>query len=169
MVQRKILSFGETFEYKGLIDAKDLYKILNKWLTDRGYEKFEKLNSEHVYPDGKQIFLEILPNKQVSDDAKGVIHIQIKMNRLKEKVVKISGIRKNIYEGEVEFTFNTYLETDKEGAWSATAHAFFFRTLIDRFIYRTYIDKLEEQLVNDKDELMREIKSYLNMERFEEL
>jgi len=68
--------------------------------------------------------------------------------------------------GDAKFKFDTFLTTDYEGSWESKPLYFFFKTIAEKFLYRSVIDQYEQQALRDKDELKREIKSFLNMERF---
>ena len=166
MVARKVLSFGESFNYKGIIESKKLYNLINKWLEQRGYDLLETMNSEHVYPDGKQILIDMEPYNEISDYAKVILHIIIDMRKLKEKTIKHKDKKEKVMTGEATFTFHTYLETDRDGLFQSDPLMFFFKTIMERFLYKSYDQQYSEEVIRDKNELMREIKSFLNMNQF---
>ena len=163
MSEVKILSHGEGFEYKGLIDKDKLYKVIKDWLDKKGYDPWETEVKEIINKDSKDIFLKIEPTKHISDYAQIVLKIEIQLNNLKEKVVKRNNIRHKLQEGTANFTFSTRLKTDKEDRWHPGGLVFFLKILIEKYVVRSYMDKLIERSLADKDALIREIKSYLNM------
>lgn len=166
MAEIKTLAYGESFSYKGLIDVKDLYRLLDKWFKEHGYDKNELWNFEEVYEDGKQITLKIQPYKKLSDYAKVEIRITVTMKRLKEVEIEKKTGKIKILRGEASFVFDVFLTTDYEEHWEQKPIYFFFKTVAEKFLYRSYIDKFEEQAMKDKDAVKRELKSYLNMQRF---
>ncbi|MFT4311083.1 MAG: hypothetical protein ACMXX7_00485 [Candidatus Woesearchaeota archaeon] len=165
MVEYKTLAFEEIINYKGLIDVKETYTLMNKWFTDRGYDHNEVFNMQHVYEDFKQITIETRPYKKISDYAKIEFKIEIAFSKLKEKVVERNGIKHKLMHGEANFIFTTYLVTDREGMWTSKPMYFLLRNLMERFLYRSYISRYEDEALSDKKKVMREIKSFLNMEK----
>jgi hypothetical protein len=166
MVEVRALSYGEEFGFKGLIDVAGLYKIIEKWFADNGYDKVEVWNFEEVYEDGKQLTWKLEPYKKISDFARVEIRIQAWFKKLKEVVVEKDGLKNKLLRGEVKFRFETFMLTDYENYWGTKPMYFFLRTLADKFIYRTYIDRYEDIALADKDGIKREIKSFLNMQRY---
>ena len=166
MVEYRNLTFGESFTYKGLIDVKGLYRLIDKWFQENGYDKFEVWNFEEVYEDGKQITLKLHPYKKISDYVKIEIRLNAVLTKLKETKIEQDGVKNILMRGQAKFQFDTFVVTDYEGHWSGTPFYFFMKTLLDKFIYRSYTDRYEEILVSDKDKIKREIKSFLNMTRF---
>lgn len=169
MTEYRNLTFGESFSYKGLIDVKALYRLIDKWFKEHGYDKFEVWNFEEVYEDGKQITLKLHPYKKLSDYVKVEIRINAILSKLKETVIEQDGVKISLMRGQAKFTFDTFVVTDYEGHWGNKPFYFFIKTLMDKFFYRSYTDRQEEILLSDKDKVKREIKSFLNMTRFGEV
>jgi len=88
MTEVKTLCFGETFEYRGLIDTAGFYKLTDKWFNDHGYDKTELWNFEEIYEDGKQMTLRLQPYKKISDVAKIEIRITCEFKRCKDVTVE---------------------------------------------------------------------------------
>ncbi len=166
MSEYKNLTFGEKFTYKGLIDVKGLYRLIDKWFAEHGYDKVEAWNFEEVYEDGKQLTLKLQPYKKISDYVRIEIRLQAVLTKLKETKIEHDGVKLNLMRGQATFQFDTFVITDYEGHWAGKPFYFFMKTLLDKFIYRSYTDRYEEILINDKDKIKREIKSFLNMTRF---
>ena len=69
MAEIRTLIDGKSLSYEGVFNIKELYKIIDTWFRDRGYDKQEIKNWEDVSESEKQIVLEIIPYKKVSDYA----------------------------------------------------------------------------------------------------
>lgn len=169
MTEYRNLTFGETFTYKGLIDVKGLYKLIDKWFSSHGYDKAEVWNFEEVYETGKQITLKLHPFKKISDYVKIEIRLLATLTKLKETTVEQDGVKFTLMKGQATIRFDTFVITDYEGHWATKPFYFFVKTLMDKFIYRSYTDRYEEVLIKDKDKIKRELKSFLNMTRFGEV
>ena len=167
MAEVKALKFGDSFQYKGLIDAKGLYKIIDKWFKDHGYDKVELWNYEEIYEDGKQLTLKLQPYKKISDYAKIEIRVTAVFSKCQDVVVTKDKVKIKLLKGSAKFTFDTFLTTDYENSWETKPLYFFMKIVAERFLYRSVIERYEEQGVGDTEDLKREIKSYLNMQRFQ--
>jgi len=160
VVQKRVI------KYSGLFSAQDLYRTINEWLKDKGYDRREIKNEEHVKQSGKFIDIDMMPFKKMSDYAKSVIRLQIIMRDLKEVEVDIDGHKVLLNQGEVEIIIDSYLETDYEGRWEQTPFYFFMRTVYDKFLYRNYTQHFENLVASDTADIEAVIKSFLNMYRF---
>jgi hypothetical protein len=152
--------------YSGLFDVKELYSAINEWFKDKGYDRREIKNEEHITPAGKFIDIELMPYKKLSDYAKSVIRMQITMRDVKEVEVERDKHKVKINQGAIEFIFDSYLETDYEGRWEQTPFYFFMRTVYDKFFYKNYTERFEETVASETAEAEAMIKSFLNMYRF---
>lgn len=167
MGEVKTLAFGESFKYKGLIDIKGLYMSIDKWLKSHGYEKQETWNYEEIFEDGKQLFMKLEPYNKISDYAKIRLRINIELRKCEDVTITKNKIKRKLMKAEGNFAFDLFLETDYENSWETKPLYFFLRTVAERFLYRSVLDRYEETAMHDKDLLKREIKSFLNMHRYE--
>jgi len=166
MPEIRNLTYGESFTYKGLINVKELYALIDKWFKDHGYEKNELWNFEEVYEDGKQITLKLEPYRKISDYAKITIRMTVHLRKLQEVIVEKKDLKLKLMKGDARFVFDTFIVTDYEGHWETKPFYFFVKTIAEKFLYKSYIDRYEEVLLRDKDMIKRELKSFLNMQRF---
>jgi len=166
MPEKKIVYQDKFISFEGLFSLKDLFKIIVRWFNEHGYDMFENKNYEEVYEDGKKVIFELIPYKKVSDYYKLEIRIFAVFESLKEVEVELNGIKQRLLKGRANFTFDAILVTDYEGRWESRPTYYFYRTLIDKFIYKSYTDKYENELIKDAKEVQEEIKAYLNMFRY---
>lgn len=144
----------------------ELYLIIDKWFREKGYDKYEKKNFEHVYKDGKQIEIEMEPWKKNTDYSKSIIKTNILVTNLKEVVIKKDKFTVKTNQGKILITFMGFLETDYEGRWESKAWVYFLRTLFDQYIYRIHTDKFEGYVAEDVNHLYNTIKAYLNLQKY---
>jgi hypothetical protein len=166
MAERRLVVDHMKLNYEGLFNVHELYMLIDRWLREKGFDKRELKNQEHVKPDGKYVELELAPWKKITDYARHVIKISIRMNRLKEVVVEHDGRHYKMMNGAVTMSFDGYLDTDYEDRWEQKPFYFFLRTLFDKWIYRTYSTEYEELLVENVTQLQQTIKSFLNLYRY---
>ncbi|MBN1792680.1 hypothetical protein JW826_03275 [Candidatus Woesearchaeota archaeon] len=166
MAERKIVFSDKSLSFQGLFDAKGLFRTITKWFDDHNYDMWENKNFEEVYEKDKKIIFELLPYKKITDYHKFEVRVFVVCESLKEVSLELKGVKHRLLKGDVNFTFDASLITDYEGRWEGKAEYYFFRTIIDKFIYKSYTRNYEGQLVKETKELAEEIKAYLNMFRY---
>lgn len=166
MSEKKILIDGKVVSYNGLFRADELYGIIRRFFSERGYFMKETNNQEDILENGKQIVVKMEPEKQLSDYAKSLIVLQITIKGLQDKVVTIDGHKQKYQHGSVAFKANAFLLTDLRGRWEGSGGLFMFRMIIDKFIKKDQTSIAQAKTMKDCNDLLDEIRSYLNMSRF---
>ena len=166
MVERKLLIDEESMDYEGLFDLKELYSIIDDYFKLKGYDKFEPLNEEQVFPTGKDIHIIIRPMKWHTDYVRKVLKIEIQMKHIKDVETEIDKLKVKMNQGKVKILFSCYLETDWEGRWEQKPIYYFIRTMFDKFVYRQHTQDFEREIISDLHELKEKMGAYLNLNRF---
>ncbi len=156
-----------TLAYEGLFDLHELYVLINQWLKDKGFDLREQRNQEQVRPNGRFIEVEMLPWKKITDYARHVIRLNIRILNMKDAVVEEDNKRVKLNKGMIKMVMDGYLDTDYEDRWESKPFYFFIRTLFDKFVYRTYSTQYEELLVENCIQLHSTIKAFLNLYQYE--
>ncbi|MFH1439080.1 MAG: hypothetical protein ABIG89_00820 [Candidatus Woesearchaeota archaeon] len=165
MAERRIVVDTLRLNYQGLFNLNEMYHMIDKWLREKGYDKYERKNFEHIYKDGKQVEVEIEPWKKFTDYAKCSIKMNILCTEVKDVVVNVDGKRAKMNQGKMLITFMGFMETDYENRWEQKAILYFLRTIFDLWIYKVNTDKFEAFVAEDTNHLYQTIKSYLNLHR----
>ena len=165
MAERTIVVDHKTMSYEGLFSAKELYQIVDKWFFDKGYDKSEKKNFEHVYPTGKQIELELWPWRKITDYARIIMKVHFLMTNVKEVEIEKDSLKRRLNQGKVILTCNAYLETDYEQKWESKAVFIFIRTLFDKFVYGVHMGRFDQQIIDEVNHMFFLVKGYLNTHR----
>ena|SRR3989338_486944 len=166
MPEQKLVVEGIEVGYEGILNIKEIYKIIDDWIRDYDYDKIEKINTEYLRPEGKYVELVLEPEKKVSDYVKNIVKVKLIARNLKDVDVEEDGRKKKMQEGNLIVTFTGVLETDYEGKWEQKATIFFLRVLVDKYIYKFYTDKFENALAKDVKELSTQVKSFLNLYKY---
>ena len=66
MGERNLLE-SKHIMYEGLFDAAELYKLIDNWIRDHGYDKKEINNTEQVTKKGRDLNLFLEPARAASD------------------------------------------------------------------------------------------------------
>lgn len=165
MSQQTILRDKE-ISYSGLFSLKDLYAIMDKFFRERGYEKNELNNEEHVKPDGKEIILHLMPVRWWSDYIRLRVEVEATLYDIQDVEVEKDGAKRMMQKGNVKMTVNAYIESDYEQKWEAKPTNFFLRTLFDKFVYRKYSHEYEKKVLEDAKDFCSEVKGFLNLNRY---
>jgi len=166
MVERKILVDEETLEYEGLFDFHELYSIFDDYYSLKGYDKFEWLNEEQVFKEGKDIHIIQQPMKWHTDYVRKVMKIEMFCTGVKEVETEVDKVKVKLNQGKVRLLFSGWFETDWEGRWEQRPLYQFMRTIFNKFIYRKHTKDFEMELISDLNELREKSGSYLNLSRF---
>ena len=166
MSEKKLVLDHLTLEYNGLFDCNELYRLIDAYLAEKKYDKFEKRNIEQVTPSGKHIELELNPWKTVTDYTKLWMKITILMTNVKEVEVEKDGVKVKLNQGNVHIVFDGYVETDKENKWEGTPLFMFFRTIVDKYVIKRYVQSWENEITEDIMHLHAQIKGFLNLYRY---
>ena len=173
MGERRIVGQGRKLTYSGIFDGKELYRLIKGQLGDIGYDNWvEKEHSEKHTKTHKQVEITYLPWIKISDYIQLQIRIDITYKNLKDITVDYKGKKLKTQEGDLELFFRGYLVTDYEGNWEkkeskysilkSVSNYFFIRTIMDKFIFKTYYSKYEK-LVNDQiKDVYNNVREYLN-------
>ncbi len=167
MAERRLVIDHMRLKYEGLFDLFEFYKLVDSWLREKAFDKRELRNQEIVKPDGKYVELILMPWKKITDYARHVIRLEIRVFNLKDVVIERDGQRVKMNQGRMDIIMDAYLDTDYEDRWEQKPFYFFMRTLFDKFIYRTYSTQFEELLVENVTQLHAVMKSFLNLYRYE--
>jgi len=166
MSEKKIVVDHLTIEYNGLYDINELYSLIDEYLKEKGYNKFEKRNIEQITASGKHIELELSPWKTVSDYAKIWMKITILMTNVKEVEVEKDGIKVKLNQGNVHIVIDGYVQTDYENRWENNPVFVFMRTIIDKYVITRYIQSWDGEITDDVMHLHSNVKSFLNLYRY---
>ena len=132
MAEIKTLIDGKSLSYEGVFNLKELYRVIDKWFKDHGYDKQEIKNWEDVTENEKQIVLEIIPYKKVSDYARIDIRIFMIFSKLTEIELEKDKIKHKMNKGRAEFYFDAYVVTDYEHKWETKAVFYFIKNVFDK-------------------------------------
>jgi len=167
MAEKKLVIDQMKLTYEGIFDLNGLHRTIDAWFYEKGYDKYEKRNFEHILPTGKDIEIELLPWKKTTDYFKNIIRIRMKFTHVKDIEIEKEGVKLTLQQGRVMMIFDAYLVSDYENKWESKPMFFFLRTIFDKYIFRSYFQKAEKWLVNDLYQLHGRIQQFLNLHRYE--
>ena len=169
MAEREICVDKMRLSYEGLFKVTELYKLIDGWLRQKGYDKREKRMSESVTKNGKFIEWEMEPWKKITDYAKIVIRLRVILTDIKEIDVEVDKMKVKTNQGKADFIFDGILETDYENRWENKPLFFFLRTLFDKYIYKPYTAGYQSNCLDYVNDLHSRIKAFLNLYRYSDV
>jgi hypothetical protein len=166
MAERKIIVNQLKLKYSGLFSFYELFRMVDHWFIEKGFDKFEKKNFEYVYPTGKQIEIEIEPWRKMTDYLRYVIKINFYLTNIREVEVVRDNTKMKLNQGSVEITFDGYLDQDYENRWEHKPIFVFLRTLFDHYVFKIHTEKYEQGIIDMVNQLHSDLKGFLNMYRY---
>jgi len=153
--------FAGRVVHTGIFDFKELYKFLYEWLKDYQYLIIEKKYSEKIKSDGKEIEVEWMNLRKISDYFRFRIRMITRVIRMVSVEVQEEGVKTTKDKGEIEIKFEAYLEKDYENRWEENAIFKFLRGMYDKYIIKSRIEFYEDKLKDETDEYINQIKAFL--------
>ena len=152
--------------YTGLFNYKELFRIMDFWLRDKFYDKFERRNEEYHTDRGIQMVTEFKPWKKVTDYYKIIIKIQFHVIDTKKVEVVRNGKKVQMDDGRVDIKLTGYFIPDYEGWWSKNKNKpfhYFLRDIFERFVYWYITRKYQGMCIDHVNDLYHHLSTYLNV------
>jgi len=146
-----------TLSYEGDLDLKELYVLVKSWLKDRGFFLIEKEHEGTLEKFKSKWDAE----KKVDDYAKYVIKVTIEANKLKQISIK----NKNLYNGEFNVAFESFIQKDYEDRLEKKPLLKFFRGVYGKYVERSREENYERELKTLTTSFYNEIKAYFGLKR----
>jgi len=136
MSEKLLVINGMQLNYKGIFEFDELLRVINKAVTERGYQKHEKKFDEEVLPEGKNLYIELRPRKNKTAYFQLMIKIKITMKNITEVKAKIDEMPRTMNKGDIGIVFDAWTTTDYENRWGNKPWFYFLKTFINKFIYK---------------------------------
>lgn len=163
MTERNLVVDQLKLSYEGLFDLAELYRLIDSWFYEKGWDKYEHINQEQITASGRQIRLVLEPSKNITDYFKIIVRIKANFNDIKDVEVEKEGKRVRLNQGEVKMVFDGYVLSDRRGKWNEKPLWWFLSIIFDKYIFKEHYSKAERWLLSDLDDLYQRIKSFLNV------
>ena len=161
----KIIVDHDKIEYSGPVDLTDLFRMIENFLWERGFDKRQDKDFEHHTQNGKFIEWQVSPWKWISDYARYIVKIRILGYDLLKAEVVHEHKKTKIDNGRIIIVIDGFVEYDLVSRWEQNPFFHFLRSLYDNFIFKVYTERFEHMLVNDINHLHEHIERLLNLYR----
>ncbi len=161
----KIIVDHEKIEYSGPLVVRDLFRMYDNFLFERGFDQKVDKDFEQNTPHGKFIEYQVNPWKKITDYGRYLI----KIRTLGYDIVKVesvnNGRKTKADNGKIIIVIDGFVEYDYDHRWDGKPILFFLRTIYDYFVFKAYSERFEQMLVHDINHLKDHIEKFLNLYR----
>ncbi len=161
----KIIIDHEKIDYSGVLDIANLFKVIENFLFERGFDKKQDKDFEQNTEQGKFIEWQISPWKKITDYVRYIVKVRI----LGYDILKTNAVyenkKKTVDNGRVIIVIDGFIEYDYDSKWEDNPLLFFIREIYDYFIFKIYTERFEQRLVHDINHLHDHIEKFLNLYR----
>ncbi|HII65671.1 TPA: hypothetical protein HA295_02745 [Candidatus Woesearchaeota archaeon] len=151
------------FSYEGPFQAHEMFRTINNYLWDRGYDQKPMKEFEYAMPNGKYIEWQRSPWKKITDYVRMEWNIRVIISELVRKDIIIDGQKRTVDHGKVLIIFNAYMETDYDQRWESRAMFHLIRMLYDKYFYKDYTKRYEYVLKDHVNQLYAYLQRFFNV------
>lgn len=166
MPEKNLIVNTQSVSFEGIFEPKELLKTISGWCLERSYVPIELMDQEVVHEDARFITVIYEPFKKYTDYIRYMLDVSVAMSNVKEIIVERMGARKKMYTGQVTVDMRAFLHTDYDGRWESRPIYYFFRTIVDKYIYPVYTGRFEADVTRDFYELKGRIQTVLNVNKY---
>ncbi len=173
----KNLVFGEVkINYDGPFDLNNLYALIQNYFYNKKYDFTEIMDEEMATAHGKSILLDMLFDKKYTTYYRGEILVKLRMNN----IIPIILDGQNIFQGDINIKVKGMIESDYDQNWDEIKKErynykekkrkketvgtlrWLFHFLANKFFYKRYYDQYCNWVKRDANEMLEQVRSFLN-------
>lgn len=141
MVEKHIVVDGIRFNYSGMFDVEELFKVILDWEKQNGYEREVKKKSQIVEAHAKKMEYIFEEWKSLADWARSTVRLKILAKDIVDFDLEREGYKRNMQKGHVLVYIDGFLETDLEHRWQEKPMYVFLRTLYDKLVWKFWLGR----------------------------
>lgn len=150
--------------YDGILDWKELYKVMHDWLSRHKYEVFEKKHVRKPGTYGNEMEYELLAEREETDYRKFIIEVKIHAYHIEDIEVIVNGEKKHKNKvGMMILDIIPTLELDWQNRWKSKFAQKAQKFLHSYVIFNLILDWMDK-LYYEAYAMHTEIKKAMNME-----
>ncbi len=149
--------------HKGFWNFKEFYEFCFDWLQNEGWYLAEKEYKEKISAIGKNVEIKWEATKEITDYFKYKLKLNWQVLGLVDAEVEEEGKKIKTNKGEVKITFEAILMKDYESKWEDKPIWKFLRGTYDKYIIKTTAEEQAAKLIGDTNELIGQVKAFLNL------
>lgn len=158
--EKKKISFSGTFEFK------ELLKTIDHFMDERDYSKKEKEITEKVTEEGSDVKEGLEYSKGLNEYATSILNVDIEISKAIDTIVELDNIKHPMTTGEITINVTGLLKTELGDKYEDKPTYFFLKSVFDKVLFKNEIEKYTKVVTKDAEDLIEEIKSFLNLYNF---
>lgn len=161
----KIVVDHEKIDYSGPFDGGDMFRMIDQFLMERGFDKKQDKDFEQNTERGKFIEWQISPWKKITEYIRYIIKIRVLgYDILKSDIIK-NDKKTKVDNGRLIVVIDGFVEYDYDSKWEDRPLLHFLRTIYDYFVFKAYTERFEQRLTHDIHHLIDQIEKFFNISR----
>lgn len=164
MVEKGFVALNFRLTHSGPFSLHGLLDMVHRWADEHHYHTEIKRHYEHNKADGKEIGYSLEIWRHVNTRVVAVIRFTLQVKRLRDATITANGRKERVQHGDVFIDMDSLHEKHKLHQFENKPYIFFFRALVDRFIYKNLLEMHEGELSADIRNLYDRVRSFLQKE-----
>ena len=165
MVEKKFVVYDLRLSYNGPVNIEDFYREVEDWMRQKGLSKELKKKTENLTPKGKKLEWTVECWKNITTFAKEVVRLRSFFNNVREIEVRRNGKRIKTQQADVLIQIDGILETDLSQRWEQTPIFYFFKMLVDKYIWPFYSGRYDGFPAADAHDLHKTLQAFFNLQK----
>ncbi len=161
----KIIVDHDKIDYSGPINISDLFRMIENFIWEKGYDKKQEKDFEQNTERGKFVEWQISPWKWITDYTRYIIKVRILGYDILKTDVVADGKKTKVDNGRLIIVIDGFIEYDADSRWEQNPFLHFLRAIYDNFVFKAYTENFEQKLVHDINHLHDHIEKFFNMYR----
>jgi len=163
MVEKKIVVDNLRYSYNGPFEVTKFFNTVDKWMRQNDMEKELKKHLEEVTQNGKNIEWIVELWKQPADWMKVVVRLRVLFTNVTDVQIKKGDATRNLQQGNVLIIIDGFKETDIQGRWQQKPVFYFLRSIYDKFIWKTWTGKFENEVSDGCYSLQNNLQAFFKL------
>src|SRR3989344_4548672 len=159
----KIVVDHEKIDYSGPFSGNDLFRMIDNFVFERGFDKKQDKDFEQNTQNGKFIEWQISPWKKITDYVRYIIKIRILGYDIVKAETVVDGKKKKVENGRLIIVIDGFIEYDYDSYWDDRPILFFLRTIYDKFVFKAYTERFEHRLGHHINTLHHHLEQFFNL------
>ncbi len=152
---------------KAVFPLKELYQHMKDWFDDEGFDVTEKKYQEKIKPSGREIEIKWECTKEIDEYSMYVIKLTYKTIGINDIKIKQEGQDVKMQTGELSVKVTAELVLDYNEKWEQHPFVKLLQSFYEKYLYAGTITTMKNELWDKAWKCHKEIKSYLNLYKYE--
>jgi hypothetical protein len=151
-------------KFSGIANCKNLYKFVNGYLVDEGYDVNEDVYEEKIIGDSKSLGITWTADKKLDDYFKSSIKMSWRIGSVRDVEVEVDGKKKAMNKiSSMTINVKGTLVSDYGGNWSGSGLQKILKGTYHKYVVPEKIEKMQGKVFGDVEDLCSEMKAFLDL------